>query len=63
VLLQLVRDITNGVCQQHDEKRLKQQKGRSNVNVCAAEEILEEELSVLEEPFPKWDGTSARQKS
>jgi len=31
-LLQLVRDIINGVCYQRYEKRLEQQKGRPNVN-------------------------------
>ena len=44
VLLQLVKDIINGVCYQRYEKRLEQQKGCSNVNVCPAEENLEEEL-------------------
>ena len=44
VLLQLVRDIINGVCYQRYQKYLEQQKGRANVNVCAAEENLEEEL-------------------
>jgi len=33
-LLQLVRDIINGVCYQRYEKCLEQQKGRLNVNVC-----------------------------
>ena len=42
VLLQLVRDIINGVCYQRYEKRLEQPKGRPNVNVCVAEENLEE---------------------
>jgi len=36
VLLQLVRDITNGVCYQRYEKRLEQQKGHPDVNVWAA---------------------------
>jgi len=37
--------IINGVCHQRNEKRLEQQKrGRPNVNVCAAEENVEEEL-------------------
>jgi len=44
VLLQLVRDIINGVCYQRYERRLEQQKGRPKVNVCAAEENLEKEL-------------------
>jgi len=39
-----VRDIINGVCYQRYQKYLEQQKGRANVNVCAAEENLEEEL-------------------
>jgi len=39
-----VRDIINGVCYQRFEKRLEQQKGHPDVNVCAAEENLEEEL-------------------
>jgi len=33
-LLQLVRDIINGVSYQRYEKCLEQQKGRLNVNVC-----------------------------
>jgi len=33
-LIQLVRDIINGVCYQRYEKRLEQQKGRLNVNIC-----------------------------
>jgi len=33
-LLQLVRDIINGVCCHRYEKRLEQQKGRLNVNIC-----------------------------
>ena len=33
------------------EKRLEQQKGRPNVNVCAAEENLEEELHIIESVF------------
>ena len=44
IFLQLVRDVINGGCYQRYEKRLEQQKGRPNVNVCAAEETLEEEL-------------------
>jgi len=44
VLLKLVRDITNGICYQRHEKRLEQQKGYPDVNVCAAEEHLEEKL-------------------
>jgi len=44
VLLQLVRDIISGVCYQRYEKRLEQQKGRPDVNVCVGEESLEEEL-------------------
>jgi len=39
-----VGDITSGVCYQSYEKRLEQQSGRSNVNVCDGEENLEEEL-------------------
>jgi len=39
-----LKDIINGVCYQRYEKRLGQQKGRPDVNVCAAEEHLEEEL-------------------
>jgi len=46
VLLQLVRDVINGVCCQRYEKRLEQQKGRPNVNDCAAEENFEEELQL-----------------
>jgi len=42
VLLKLVRDIINGVCQQRYEKRFEQRKDSPNVNVCAAEENLEE---------------------
>jgi len=37
-----MRDIINGVCYQRYEKRHEQQKGRPNVNVCGAEENLEE---------------------
>jgi len=37
--LQLVRDIINGVCHHLYEKRLEQQKGLPNVNVCAAEKF------------------------
>jgi len=44
VLLQLVRDIINGVCNQRYENRVEQQKGRPNVNLCATEENVEEEL-------------------
>jgi len=44
VLLQLVRDIINGVCYQCYIKPLEQQKSRPSVNVCTAEENLEEEL-------------------
>jgi len=44
VLLQLVSDIINGVCYQRHVKRFEHQKGRPNVNVCAAEENLEEQL-------------------
>jgi len=40
----LVRDIINGLCYQRYEKRIEQQKGRPNVNICVAEENLEEEL-------------------
>jgi len=32
-----VRDIINGECYQRYEKRLEQEKGHLNVNVCAAE--------------------------
>jgi len=40
-----MRDIINGVCYQRYEKRLdQQQKRRPNINVCAAEDNLEEEL-------------------
>jgi len=39
-----VRDIISGVCYQRYEKRLEQQKGRPDVNVCVGEESLEEEL-------------------
>jgi len=39
-----VRDITNGVCYQRHEKRLEQQKGYPDINVCAAEEDLEEKI-------------------
>jgi len=42
LLLQLVRDIIYEVCYQRYEKRFEQQKGRPNVNVCVAEENLEE---------------------
>jgi len=38
-----MRDIINGVCYQRYEKRLEKQKGRPDVNVCDAEEDLEEE--------------------
>jgi len=44
VLLQLVRDIINGVCYQCYEKRLEQQNGLLNVYVCVAEENVKEEL-------------------
>jgi len=33
------------------EKRLEQQKGRPNVNVCAAEKNLKEELRITESLF------------
>ena len=39
-----MRDIINGVRYQRYVKRLEQQKGLLNVNVCAVEENLEEEL-------------------
>jgi len=39
-----VRDIINGACYQRYEKRVEQQSGRSNANVCVGEENLEEEL-------------------
>jgi len=42
VLLQLVRDIIYEVCYQRYEKRVEQQKGVQNFNVCVAEENLEE---------------------
>jgi len=42
LLLQLVRDIS-AVCYQRYEKSFEQQKG-PNINVCSAEENLEEEL-------------------
>jgi len=45
-----VRDIINGVCYQRYEKRLEQQEGRPNVNVCGAEENLEEELLCINKP-------------
>jgi len=35
-------DIINGLCYQRYEKRLKQQKNLPYVDVCAAEENLEE---------------------
>jgi len=38
-----VRDIINGICCQGYEKHLEQQKVRPNVNICVAEENLEEE--------------------
>jgi len=41
-----VRGVINGVCYQRYEKPLEEQKGRPNVNVCAAEENLEEELQL-----------------
>jgi len=44
VLLQLVRDLIDGVCYQRYEKGLEQQKSRPDLNVRAAEENLEEEL-------------------
>jgi len=40
--LQLVRDIINGVCCRRYGKRPGQQKSRPNVNICLAEENLEE---------------------
>jgi len=43
-LLQLVRDIVNGVWYKRYGKRLEQQNGRPNVNVCDAKEHLEETL-------------------
>jgi len=39
-----VRDIINGVCHQRYEKGLQHQKGRPDVNICAAHEHLEVEL-------------------
>jgi len=42
VLQQLVRDIIYEVCYKDYEKRFEQQKGRPNVNVCVAEDNLEE---------------------
>jgi len=44
VLLQLVRDVINIICYQRYKNRLEQQKGRPNVNVCTAEQNLEEKL-------------------
>jgi len=44
VLVQLVKDIINGVCYQRYEKRLEQQKGRPNVEGGPVEENLEERL-------------------
>jgi len=44
VLLHLVSDSINGVRYQRYEKRLEQQKGHPNVNICTAEENLEEVL-------------------
>ena len=40
----LIKDNINGLCNQCYEKRREQQKGRRNVNVCAAEDNLEEDL-------------------
>jgi len=45
VLLQLLKDIINGVCYQRYEKRLEQQKGLPNDYVCVAEENFKEELN------------------
>jgi len=39
---ELIRDVINGVCQHHSEKRLKQH--RSDSNVLAADDNLEEQL-------------------
>jgi len=39
----LARDIINGVRYQRYERRREKQKGRRNVNVWAAEEIMKEE--------------------
>jgi len=39
-----VRDIIKGICYQRYEKRLEQEKGHPDVNVCSEEEDLEEEL-------------------
>jgi len=39
-----VRNVINGVCYQRYEKRFEQEKGRLNVNVCAAQENVEEKL-------------------
>jgi len=41
-VLQLVRDIIKGGCYQRYAKRVEQQRGCPNVDVCAAEENLEE---------------------
>ena len=42
-----MRDIINGVCcQRYKKRREQQQKDCLNVNVCAAEENFEEELSL-----------------
>jgi len=50
VLIQLVRAIINRICYQRYEKRRAQQKNRPNVNVCGAEENLEEELLCINKP-------------
>jgi len=39
-----VRRIINGACHEPYEKRLEQHKGGLNVNGCAAEENLEEDV-------------------
>ena len=44
VLLQLLRDIINGVCYQRYEKHFEQKKGSANVNVSVEQENVEEEL-------------------
>jgi len=44
VLLQLLRDILSGVFYQLCVNRFDHQRSRPNVNVCAVEENLEEEL-------------------
>jgi len=40
----LLKDIINRLCNQWYEKRCEQRKSRQNINVCIAEDNLEEEL-------------------